>query len=388
MQTFRMRREVKRLAVFSGCYTPLLLTGAILMCAANRPVWADVKVVTELSVSGVGGPSDPAQPPSGPPQNPSTDGEPSPPGSQTPVQTVTIYYKGGMARRETAGGLVMLYDSAAGKVYALNPTQKTYSVVGTKDVFKWLNALDAPAQSPFLLPISEVLPEGMRRDTKVDVEKTGLQHTVNDINTLKYTLDATDRVSMEAPSRGGGGGGMGGSGGGRRGGRGGRGGGGGYGGGGGGGYPDGGGQGGGGPQGGGRSGAGRALPTSEMQGDLWLADAAAWPGGVKSPLLPLLQGTLPDTAVLKSICDKINKLKCVPLSTIVTTRLSPGGTGGSYGGAYGGGGRKTMTITMQVKSITEAPLDDALFQVPTDYQKAKIEVVLRRNAATVPIENH
>ena len=380
----KMYADIQRRTI-SDSWFSLLLAGAALVCAVNRPVLADVKVVSELSVSPTGSASDPTRPPSSPGQTAPSNADTSLPDTQNaaPGQIVTIYYKGSMARRETAGGLVMLYDSAANKAYALNPTQKTYSVVAMKDAYKWLNALDAPANAPALLPAAETLPEGMHKDIKVEVDKTGLQHTVVDINTQKYMLYATERISMEAPSRGGGGG-YGGGGGGRRGGRGG---GGRYpgGGGSGGGYPGGGSPDGSGGQGGGRSGGGRMLPSSEMQGDLWLADAATWPGGSKSPLLPLLQGIIADTSVLKSVCEKIGKLKCLPLSTSVTTRLS---SGGGFGGSYGNGGGRTSVVTMQVKSITEAPLDDTLFQVPADYQKAKMEFVVRRDAVTTPTGSH
>ncbi len=339
---------------------------ALVLACIGGTAFADVKIVTEIAVSG----GQNAQRPPLPSALPKTGGsETEDAASTVPAQKVTIYYKGDMARRETARGAITLYDGAKNQVTILNREDKTYSVFPTKDAFKWLkdgpNASGADA-------FGGKLPEGMRQDTRVELDKTGLAQSLFDADTQKYTLAATLQTVMDSSQGPGGGYGGGrsggggyGGGGGRRGGRQG-----------GGGYPDGSqggsypGGGSGGGQGSRRTGSGRTLPMTEMQGEFWLADDSLLPASDKSPLLPLLQGTVSDMDVLKSLYGKIVKLKRVPLSTTVTSRVSS-----PIGEAHS----PLVTTTMQVKSITSGPLDDALFEVPAGYQKSKPEAVLRQN---------
>ncbi len=332
---------------------------ALALACSGGGASVDIKIVTEIAVSG----GQNAQMPRMPSALPKNSGSQSEDAPTAPAQKVTIYYKGEMARRETARGPITLYDGAKNQVTILNPADKTYSVFATKDAFKWLkDDRGAFGQDAF----GAKLPEGMRQDTRVDLDKTGLAQSLFDAETQKYTLAARLQVVMDSAQGLGGHGGRsgGGSYGGRR--RGGRQDGDGY--------PDG-GQGGysptpGGGQGRGRSSGYRAMPLTEIQGDFWLAEDDLLPAGDKSPLLPLLQGTVSDIAVLKSLYGKIAKLKCVPLSTSVTSRVSS-----PIGEAHS----PLVTTTMQVKSITRSPLDKTLFEVPAGYQKSRPEAVLRQN---------
>lgn len=359
MESRTLRRCAAHLRLDVSCI-------ALALACLGSGAFADVKIVTEIVVSG----GQNAQMPPLPSALPKTNGsEAEDAASSAPSQKVTIYYKGDMARRETARGPITLYDGAKNQVTILNPADKTYSVFATKDAFKWLR--DGPGVSGAdAFPTK--LPEGMRQDTRVELDKTGLAQSLFDADTQKYTFAATLQIVMDTSQDQGGGygsgrsGGGGYGGGGRRGGRQG-----------GGGYPDG-SQGGsypGGAPSGGQGnrrtgGGGRALPMTEMQGDFWLADDDLLPAGAKSPMLPLLQGAVSDMAVLKSLYGKIAKLKRVPLSTSVTSRMSS-----PIGEAHS----PLVTTTMQVKSITPVPLDDALFEVPAGYQKSKPEAVLRQN---------
>jgi hypothetical protein len=278
---------------------------------------------------------------------------------------VTIYYKGKMARREVAGGATTLYDGANNKVYALYPDQKTYSVVAMKDAFKVLTPLSNMANAPGQpSTTSSSLPEGMRQETQTALDKTGLTQSVVGKETQKYTLEANQRLVRDQPSGQGGGQG----GGGRRGRRGGSGGGGGGGRG---------GDGGGGSGGqGGPSRGGMGMPSTEMEGEYWLADAGLLPESGKSPALPLLVDTVPPSSILKSLNDKMTKLKLIPLSSKVTLRTSAF-NGSSIGSS--GSSRALIVVTTQVTSITEVSLDDALFQPPADYQKVAPEAAARQN---------
>ena len=345
------RQCVSRLRLYAPC------TGLVLLCGGSLRAHADVKITTEISTSS-GTTTTSAFATSDPAPGAGGSSSVTPTG---PIQTVTIYYKGDMARREAANGLITLYDGAKNQVTVLNPADKTYSVFATKDAFKWLNA--APSSFNPDAPGSK-LPEGMHEETHVEFDKTGLVQSQFDAETQKYTLAATEQRIMEAPQGFGGSGGRGGGG---------------YGGGGRHGGGRGGGQGGSGGGSGGRGpGSNRALPLTEYQGDFWLADDALLPANDKSPLLPLLQGTVSDAAILKSLYGRIAKLKRVPLSSSITTRLSSGGQ------ARAG----LVTTTMQVKSITQGALEDTLFQVPSDYQKSKPEAVLRQNIAYHTTEQH
>src|SRR4051794_12697918 len=51
------------------------------------------------------------------------------------ISTVTTYYKGKWARTETPQN-VLIVDNATGKIYSLNPAEKTYNVVSFAEIGK------------------------------------------------------------------------------------------------------------------------------------------------------------------------------------------------------------------------------------------------------------
>lgn len=277
-----------------------------------------------------------------------------------------------MARREAPGEPTTLYDSAAHKVYALYPDQKTYSVVAMKDAVKVLSALNSAPNAPGQpTSASGSLPEGLRQETQTALDKTGLTQSIVGKETQKYTLEANQRLVRDQPS--GQGGGQGGYGGGYGGGGGGR------------------GRRGGGGYGGGRNGGGNSggqggptrgvmgMPMTEIEGEYWLADAGLLPESGRLSALPLLVDTVPPSDILKSLNDKMTKLKMIPLSSKVTFRTSSF-SGSSIGSSGPSGSSHTLlVVTTQVTSITEASLDDALFQLPTDYQKVDPAAAARQN---------
>ena len=345
---------------------------AVGVCLAGlmARAYADVKITVEVTTDN-GAPTRPYGATGS--ASPDATGQNDPASPPAP-RKVTIYYKGKMARREVEGGATTLYNGAANKVYALFPDQKTYSVVATKDAVKVLAALNTGANTPSSLPaIAGSLPEGVHQDTQTALDKTGLTQSVAGKDTQKYTLEANVRLVRDQPS--GGSGRQGGYGGG--GGRGRRGGGGGYGGG----YGGRGGDGGGGSGGqGSPQRGGMAMPTTEMEGEYWLADASLLPEGSKSPALPLLVDTVPASGILKSLNDKMTKLKMIPLSSKVMLRTSAYNPNGSS--------RALTVLTTQVTSIVTTPLDDALFTPPADYQKVDAEAAARQSRVTHDVDGH
>jgi hypothetical protein len=282
----------------------------------DRSVRADVKIVTEIKITGYvessGGLSE---------SFPWTPDDGSLEASNR-THTVTAYYKDKMARTETDSGQVTLYDAAAKKIYRINPTLKTYTVTP-------LNAALKPPP-----PQNTSMPEGANVDTAVDLDATRETRAVVGQQVRKYMIDGYIRTVIERPENFGstGHGGI------KTG------------------FPA-------NPDGGNTDstppGAGKApLPTSQVGGEYWLADTSILPAAAKNLILPLLRSTFPLAQLLKPLNDKLTKLKMIPLYSQVTIRV-PGNNPSASG----------EVITAEVKSITAGPLDDGLFKVPDDYRK-------------------
>jgi hypothetical protein len=314
------------------------------LCLTGSAGRCDVKIVMEVETSGK--PAQPTLPErrNGGQQQTALGGPQDAQGdnSASTRHTLTIVYKDHMARTETDDGEVALYDGAAKKLYRFNPEQKTYCMLSLDAAVKQENSLPGP------------MPSGMRLDSEANVDATGLTKVVAGQATRKYTLDGYFRIIRDSNGMGGGGLGRGG---GRRGGRGG----GGFPGGGGGGFPGGNGGGGGGdgssgpPPGG--MGGGR-MPTTQVDGEYWLADVTLLPAGGRTLLLPLLEPTAPAGPMLKPLYDRFSKLKMIPLASRITLRTPAPNSSD-----------EPFVINTEIKSITEFTAEDALFKVPDGYQK-------------------
>ncbi|BDI33276.1 hypothetical protein CCAX7_53270 [Capsulimonas corticalis] len=274
--------------------------------------------------------------------------EPVPPVSES----VTTYYKNDNARTEISGGLVTLYHGGEGKIYTLDPSQKTYYVESFDDI---LQPKAAAPQNPAIT---------MKVDGDIDLSPGTDTRTVSG-NTAKVFL-VSGAVTV-TPERTGGGsrGGSGGGGGRRR-----RGGGGGFPGGGGGGFPGGGGGfpggGGGGYPGGGDGPGGddRGAPASrvhiapvQVSGEYWLADSVKLPSAKKASLLPAVYAPISgETFAFKPLAERLKKTREIPLgSRIAFTRTSPQGV------------QESVTMTTEVASVAQTALADSLFQLPIGY---------------------
>lgn len=314
-----------------------LAAAAGALAATAAAARADATVIEEMTVTKSGGYSvgEAAT------ASAQSDNPPAPPQTTT---SVTVYFKGSKARRE-AGPVIQIFDAGAGKVYTLYPLEKTYTAVGFKDAFKQppaVAAVDTGSPAP-----------NLKTDITADLEKTGLTQTILGRSAVEYTFDGAVRTVRDTGGFGGGGsGGFGRHGFGRRGGGGG---------GGGGGYPGG---------GGGQSGSAptRRLPWTQLEGTFWLTDASALPAG--SPVMALVVGTVPAPGVIKSLSDQIARQKLIPLQTRVTATTAGSGFSTSTG-------PQTVTL-VQLKSITEQPLDDALFAVPQGYAQVKPDVAAKQ----------
>jgi hypothetical protein len=275
--------------------------------------------------------------------------------SRYPLQ-VTSYYKGKKARVEAEDGTATIYDLASGKVYSLDTARKTYSVTTLKQ-------MAAPAAA-----LRDSESSHVRVQTKVTVEKPdpnvtpAAPVTILGQRAQKQAVSASVHLRLDVPAGGFSGGGFG-----RGGHRGG--------------FPGGGFPGGGFPGGrfpgggfgggfqrgeegrpGGRMGAGRELPSLTVEGEYYFADRVSGEQKGIPGFLPSYAATLPDgplsAALVKPLSEQLAK-RGLPLRSRVTV-VEKGPRADS---------REPVVRTSETTSVSAAPLDDALFRVPADYQQ-------------------
>ena len=168
--------------------TAAATTAALILTGSPVPAHADVKIVSEVSVSGMnsnGGPGNNGGGPNGGNRRANGAGAqggnagnfgggsggqggpggfgggpnggggrmgrggPGGPllsGLKNGKQTVTTYFKGSKARRETSGGAVVIYDRSTDKIYTLDAAAKTYSVLSFADTLNRGAKLPEPMQ--------------------------------------------------------------------------------------------------------------------------------------------------------------------------------------------------------------------------------------------------
>ncbi|MCW3096988.1 MAG: hypothetical protein JWL77_2606 [Chthonomonadaceae bacterium] len=317
-----------RTIVMTGCIASLSC-----LISLSLPASADLTVTSEVRVLR---PADPSQ---------NQIGETRP----DVTYTSTVYYQGDRARVERDDGTVTLYDLKAGRVYLLTTADKTYTSLLLSDFLK---------RDPY--DVSSDLSRAANRpaDVRVDMKKDAVIEPKEVAGQQAQVYDLTGNITASAAPPPGGyagdGGGRGGSGGGG-GGRGGRRGGGG------GGFP--GGGGGGGAPGGGGDGSSRssAGPTpvrlAQFDGEVWLSAPNVLKSKTKISWVPLLQADLPSGRLVQPLAAKIAKSNGFPLGSKVTL------TGKNMQSTAG------VTVLATVKTLSEAPVDEALFKIPTDYQR-------------------
>ena len=111
------------------------------------------------------------------------------------------------------------------------------------------------------------------------------------------------------------------------------------------------------------SGGGRRMnmPSVQIEGEYWLVDSAFLPYGNKSSLLPVLNQAVNVGPILDELNKQLTKMKLVPLSSKMTLTFS----------APNGDSPPPLVTTMEVKAISETPVDDASFKVPDGYKEVK-----------------
>lgn len=225
----------------------------------------------------------------------------------------------------------------------INPKLKTYCVLSEKDAAKLqVGPLTIAGPAGYL-----VAPAGTSIDTTVSVDPTGLVQTNLGRDTHKFTAyGSLSLVRDQAPTEGGGGGfGGGGVGRGRRG-----------------------GEGGGSRSPGGSPRGGSRNPTTEFDGEYWLAAASNLPEGAKASILPLYQLTVPDGPIMAALYGRVARLKMMPMASKMLF-------GNSFSNLTS---HPSVVIEMQVKSIQNSPIEDGQFKVPDGYEQVRPEAMQRQ----------
>lgn len=267
-------------------------------------------------------------------------------GQTAPVsQIVKLFYKGANARVEVSGEPALIQDGKANIIYGLNMAPKTY----------------------YMTVPTEVEPgtgDSAKEDVNLDLKQTGKTMTFAGTTAHQYIVTGT--VSHPRPQggfrRGGG----------RR-----------RGGGGGGGFPllqpatvDQNGGDGSGDDGreGGRRGGFVSPAQWSITGEIWLSDTYKFPSKENTVFAAQLSASSAGP-FQQPLADALDKHKGLPLLARITVDYIPASSEGRpinrYGGVVEGAKATTTTTTtfttFTVKSVSDAPLSDTLFQAPLSY---------------------
>lgn len=280
-------------------------------------------------------------------------------GQTPPVpQTMTLFYKGANTRLQVSGEPILIQDGKGNVLYGLDTSRKTYYMTVPTEV-------EPGAGGP------------AKEDVKLDLHDTGKTMTFAGTTAHQYTVTGTvDHPKPQGEGRRGRGG--------RR-----RGGGGGFPG-----FPlaaanliapdtavD--QYGGGGENGAAENGAGEGrggqgssfIPAQwSMSGEIWLSDVYKFPSKENTLLASQLAASS-SGPFQQPLADALDKHKGLPLLARITVTYTPASSAGrpinQYGGVVEGAKASTLVTatvtTFTVRSITDALLDDKLFQAPLDY---------------------
>jgi hypothetical protein len=260
---------------------------------------------------------------------PTTSG--SPPSQPVPPQQVTVYYRGGNARTEIQEGSITIFNGKEGKVYLLNPAERTYVV---KSVSEFCDPARSRTTSGSV---------SLKASSDITLSPGVGARTCAGIPTSPYEVSGT--VILGAHKSGSGRSllqGLGGlpglgslgalagiAGGGRHGGE------------------------------SRNSDSGVKPKKFEISGEYWMSESLKLPDERKaSPLAAIYSDTQIQNFVFRPLSDSLSKLKSLPLdSRITVASLSDDGV------------QHTVTRTATVISVSQDPLPDNLFIVPAGYSK-------------------
>ena len=227
--------------------------------------------------------------------------------------TSTVYLKGEKRRTETPV-LVTIYDCAADAVYTLNSTDKTYTVSTlAKSV-----ATDTSASNPLL--------SLMKIDTgNVTLAPQKATKTIAGKPATSYSFGMTLTLRPLDPS------------------------------------------------------LSEMIPNlvTTIKGEQWVSESIVSPAVCERMAKSSFLNSLPiPTAMagsgLKTLSEKMAAIKGTPLSSRIEVRIKPG-NGKSADANVLPIPKDPIIVVNEVKSVSEAPLDDSLFTVPADYKKVTVD---------------
>jgi hypothetical protein len=338
--------------------SPIKLLNHLALCMVIAipalPAGADVTIVSTVTFSQQTIPA-PIGPTSAP--NSSSAATGATPRNDTPPtpETVTTYFQGGNARVEVAGGDVILYDGASGKVYTLDPAQNTYYAQDMK-------TLEDDSSTSSRSPDEHAEP--MAVNNGVSVSQSGEQRNFAGLTATAFIVTGT--VTVHPQSHGGSNGshhrfgGLG-SAGGVLGGI--------FGGWGGGGARSDDSSGSAGDYGGYGDASGSVnfpslnkpavsrAQTVEVSGEFWLSGAVKLPNDKNASVFPALYWTAERRSfVFEPLADSLSKWKEIPLSSRIAVAHS-----------LPDGSQDASTTTITATSVTQTALSSTLFELPVGY---------------------
>ncbi len=290
--------------------TPSLPVAACLCSlAASCLVHADVKLTANVTV---------------------TEGHK--PGLGAP-DVVTTYFKGGNAREEISTRAVIIFNATEGQVYTLDVARKTFYAQTLKE---------------FLAPHPDGSSTALKVNSDLALDPGGFQKVCAGQSAKVFELTGTVTLGPPKKSKAGGGllgdleglvgrGGIGTiaglaglGGGGRHGG-----------------------------DGEGHSAKKTVNKTVEVSGEYWLADTFKLPDDkMASPLWALYSSSPMQNFVFGPLADQLAKRKQIPLDSRITMKTT-----------LPDGSQKSVTRTTTVTEISQTPLPEELFLIPTGYSQ-------------------
>jgi hypothetical protein len=113
------------------------------------------------------------------------------------------------------------------------------------------------------------------------------------------------------------------------------------------------------------------LPIITINGEQWTTEEITLPVDYRKFAQSNFMRSMPPMMAkgIKDMVDKMADIKGIPLSSIITVTVKPSEKAPPQ--AASAFPKDPIVTTTEVKSITEGPLDDALFTVPADYKEVK-----------------
>ena len=234
----------------------------------------------------------------------------------------TLYLKGEKRRTETPGQ-VMIYDCVADAVYTLNASNKTYTVTTFAKNMESTASTDNPMLSLIKIEAGEV---ALTPQTAVK--------TIAGKASTSYTYGMTLKMHAADPS------------------------------------------------------LSEMIPNlvTTLKGVQWVSENIAAPPACAKMSKASLMNSLPIPPALagnslKSLSEKLATIKGTPLSSRIEVTIKAGDSKAADANVFPLP-KEPIIVVNEVKTISEDPLDDALFAVPADYKK--VDILAKPTAPVAP----